>query len=222
MTDGTNTSGVSPLQVARQFRSTKTPIHTFGYGQEVISDQARDLIALSIRTSPTVFAKNRLPVTGEFDIAGFAEQPINVRLLFNGVEQAKGEFRSAEAATRLLAELQAVPTIPGDLKVTIEASVAGDRQSSNNAISTWVTVLSGGVSVLEIEGKYRFWEPKYVRWALDQSADIELSQIFFSMRVEPVSNSQTRSSNRADLMSSFSATSPPPNSALNRSKKSRN
>ena len=178
MTDGTNTSGISPLQVARQFRSTKTPIHTFGYGQEVISEQARDLIARSIRTNPTVFAKNRLPVTGEFDIAGFSNQPINVRLLFNDVEQAKGEFRSPEDAKRLLTELQAVPLIPGDLKVTLEASAAGDRQTNNNSVSTWVTVLSGGISVLEIEGKYRFWEPKYVRWALDQSADIELSQVF--------------------------------------------
>jgi uncharacterized membrane protein len=176
--DGTNTAGISPAQVAKQFRSTKTPIHTFGYGQEVVSEQARDLIARSIRTNPTVFAKNRLPVTGEFDIAGFANQPISIRLLFNDVEQAKGEFRSPAEASRLLADLQAVPTIPGDLKVTLEASATGDRQTSNNSVSTWVTVLSGGISVLEIEGKYRFWEPKYVRWALDQSADIELSQIF--------------------------------------------
>ncbi len=39
-------------------------------------------------------------------------------------------------------------------------------------------VLAGGINVLQLEGKYRFWEPKYVRWALDQSPDIDLRQEF--------------------------------------------
>jgi hypothetical protein len=178
MSDGANTAGISPLQVARRFKSAGIPIHAVGYGQEVVTQQSKDLIARTIRSNPTVFAKNKLTVTGEFDVSSVGSAPVQVRLLFNGVEQSKGEFRAGDGANRLLADLVGTPTIPGDLKVTLEASLPGDPQTSNNSVSTYVTVLSGGISVLEIEGKYRFWEPKYVRWALDQSADIALEQLF--------------------------------------------
>lgn len=178
LTDGTNTLGNSPISIARQFRSQKVPIHAFGYGQEVVGQQSRDLIARNIRVSPTAFAKNRLPVTGDFDVSGFSGDRVDVKLLFNGVEQARGSFKTVEQARQLLAELQAIPLTPGDLKVTVEAAVDGDRQTANNSVSTWVSVRAGGISVLEIEGKYRYWEPKYLRWALDQSPDIELEQLF--------------------------------------------
>jgi uncharacterized membrane protein len=178
LSDGANNAGASPLTAARQYRAQRTPIHAFGYGREFVSEQTRDVAARAIRTSPTVFAKNRMNVVGEFDVAGFGGQTVSVRLLLDGVEQAKGEFRTPQEAQRLLAELQAVPMTPGDVKVTLEASAQGDERPENNAISTYVTVLAGGVSVLQVEGKYRFWEPKFLRWALDQSPDIELTQLF--------------------------------------------
>ncbi|MBY0587026.1 glutamine amidotransferase [bacterium] len=178
LSDGANTAGLSPLQVARQFRSARVPIHAVGYGQEVGTSQSKDLIARAIRSNPTVFAKNKLAVGGEFDVTGIGTSPVNVRLLFNGAEQSRGEFKGAEGADRLLTDLVGTPMAAGDLKITLEANSPGDPQTANNSISTWVTVLSGGISVLEIEGKYRFWEPKYVRWALDQSPDIALEQLF--------------------------------------------
>jgi uncharacterized membrane protein len=178
LSDGANTAGTSPVNVARQYRAVKTPVHCVGYGQEVMAEQARDLAARGLRVNPTVFAKNKLPVVGELDVAGFAGQTVSTKLLFNGVEQSRSSFSVGEGANRTLAELQGTPLTPGDMKVTFEAAVPGDRQSANNSVSTWVTVLAGGISVLQIEGKYRFWEPKFLRWALDQSADIELAQLF--------------------------------------------
>jgi hypothetical protein len=178
LSDGANTAGVSPVQMSRRFKSARIPIHVVGFGQEVVSSQSRDLIARSIRANPTVFAKNKLTVTGEFDVSTVGNTPVNVRLLFNGAGQSSGEFRAGERAQRLLTDLSATPTVPGDLKITLDATVPGDPQSNNNSISTYITVLSGGISVLAIEGKYRFWEPKYVRWALDQSPDISLDQFY--------------------------------------------
>jgi hypothetical protein len=37
----------------------------------------------------------------------------------------------------------------------------------NNHISTFVTVAKEGLSVLYVEGKFRAWEPKFIRLALD-------------------------------------------------------
>lgn len=101
MSDGANTAGASPLQVARRFKSAGIPIHAIGYGQEVVTQQSKDLIARTIRSNPTVFAKNKLTVTGEFDVSNIGNNPVQVRLLFNGVEQAKGEFRAGEGASTL-------------------------------------------------------------------------------------------------------------------------
>ncbi|MFO0947531.1 MAG: glutamine amidotransferase [Planctomycetota bacterium] len=177
--DGTNTSGTSPLSVARQIGSQKVPIYAFGFGRETASDQVRDIAARAILTNATTFAKNKLTVRGEFQASGYANQAINVRLLFDGAEKARGVLNLSSDAGRGMIELAGVPEVPGEVKITLEAQTQpGELLPGNNQASTFVTVLAGGLSVLEIEGKYRYWEPKFLRWALDQSPDIELSQLF--------------------------------------------
>ncbi|MGL4462379.1 MAG: VWA domain-containing protein, partial [Planctomycetia bacterium] len=180
LTDGANTTGVAPITVARQLVGQRTPIHAFGFGQETANDQMKDLAARSITTSPTVFKKNKALVRAEFSTSGLPDRrPIPVRMLFDGVEAAAGVFETDVASGRGLIDLSAAPTRAGDVKVTIEAAAQpGEMLPTNNAVSTYVTVLDGGLSVLQIEGKYRFWEPKFIRWALDQSPDVELTQLF--------------------------------------------
>lgn len=179
LSDGANTTGVAPGTVARQLAGYKTPIHAFGFGRETASEKVRDIAARSIVANPTVFAKNKMTVRGEFSTAGFTDQPIGVKLMLNGVEKARGQIETKAGAERAMIDLTAIPDAPGDVKVTLEADpLPGELLPVNNSISTYVTVLSGGISVLEIEGKYRYWEPKFLRWALDQSPDIELSQLY--------------------------------------------
>lgn len=179
LSDGANTTGTAPTSVARRMAGLKAPIHAFGFGRETASDKTRDIAARSISASPTVFAKNKMSVRGEFSTTGFAGQQIGVRLLLNGVERARGEIKASEGSDRAIVDLTAVPEAAGDVKVTLQAeSRPGELLPINNEISTFVTVLAGGISVVEIEGKYRYWEPKFLRWALDQSPDIELSQLF--------------------------------------------
>ena len=179
LSDGANTAGISPLTAAQQLRTQGVPIYAFGFGQEVAGEEVRDIAAKSILTNPTVFAKNKMAVRGEFSTVGFANQPITVRLLLDGVEASRGTLTTKQGQPRGIVDLSAIPRKPGDVKVTLEAATLdGEHLTDNNSVSTFVTALSGGVSVLYIEGKYRFWEPKFVRWALDKSGDIELNQLF--------------------------------------------
>lgn len=177
--DGANTTGTSPLSVARQIGAQKVPIFAFGFGRETASDQIRDIAARTVMANATTFAKNKLTVRGEFQASGYANQAINVRLLFDGIEKSRGVLNLSSDGSRGMIELSGVPEVAGEVKVTLEAQAQpGELLPGNNAASTFVTVLAGGLSVLEIEGKYRYWEPKFLRWALDQSPDIELSQLF--------------------------------------------
>lgn len=176
--DGTNTAGVPPLTIARQFRG-RAPIYVFPMGRETATETVRDVSAMAIVPSgEAVFVKNQLAVRGSFSATGFGNQAIPVRLKFGEQEEAKGVLQTSEDAIGSIT-LSAIPKVPGDLKVTLEADVQeGELLPTNNSVSTYVTVLPGGISVLYIEGKYRYWEPKFVRWALDESPDIELQQVF--------------------------------------------
>ena len=179
LSDGSNTSGIGPMSAARQLRG-RAPVFAFGFGRETTTDTVRDVFADNIiPDSEVVFVKNRLTVKGMFTASGFADQAVPVRLKLDGVEKARGvlNVRSGEAQTSI--DLSAIPENSGDVKVTLEADVLdGELLPDNNQMSTYVTVLPGGLSVLYVEGKYRFWEPKFIRWAVDESPDIELSQIF--------------------------------------------
>lgn len=179
MTDGASNAGISPLQVAKELAGLKAPIYPVGFGQPIAGDQVRDVAAERIVAPAQVHKKNKFTVRGEFSLAGFANRAINVRLLLNDVEKAVGVLKVEGDAKKGVIDISAIAEQPGDLKVTLVADEQpGELQKSNNAVSTFISVLADGVSVLQVEGKYRFWEPKFVRWALDQSPDIELTQLF--------------------------------------------
>src|SRR5262249_1382 len=60
-------------------------------------------------------------------------------------------------------------------KVTLKIDpLPGETTLVNNEISTYVTVTKEGISVLYVEGKYRAWEPKFIRYALSQDPSIRL------------------------------------------------
>jgi hypothetical protein len=179
LSDGANTAGSPASAAARELTARQAPVHVFGFGRATATELVRDISAESLRTNPIVFEKNKLTARGEFNVTGFGTQSIPVRLLIDGVERARGTIPPAGESTRGTIELSAIADRAGDVKVTLTAdTLSGELLPGNNSISTYVTVRSGGISVLHIEGKYRAWEPKFIRWALDQSPDIELNQLF--------------------------------------------
>ncbi|QDU62346.1 von Willebrand factor type A domain protein [Planctomycetes bacterium Pan216] len=181
MTDGANTGGLSPTTVARQLKAQKIPVYAFGFGQETVGENMNNIAATKILASPTVFAKNKMTVRGEFQGSGFVGKPVPVKLLLDGQEVDNSFITYQRNNETVLVDLTAIPksTDAGDVKVTMQVDPQdGELLTTDNTISTYVTVRSGGIGVLAIEGKYRFWEPKFLRWALDRSPDIELSQLF--------------------------------------------
>jgi uncharacterized membrane protein len=179
LSDGANNFGIDPSEIRAQLAGRNIPVWAFGFGSETASENVRDVAPTKMEVSATAFKKNRLPVRAEFQTTGFGKRPIPVKLLFDGVEKARGELRPLGDGQKGVVELVGIPDKPGEMKVTVEAEVQpGELVATNNATSTYVTVRSDGLNVVHIEGKYRFWEPKFLRRAIDQSPDIDLTQIF--------------------------------------------
>src|SRR5439155_3272987 len=69
------------------------------------------------------------------------------------------------------------PAKPGEVKVTLKVDpLPRELTQLNNEISTYVTVTKEGLSVLYVEGKYRAWEPRFIRHALSQDPRIRLHE----------------------------------------------
>jgi len=118
-----------------------------------------------------------LAVVGTAMLAGFADQEVPVELLFEtGTGEMKRvgrtELRPRESGELMRVELSYAPQLPGEYKLTLKSiPQPGELITTNNELSTFVTVLSGGLNVLYLEGALRP-EQKFMRQSLDSSPDI--------------------------------------------------
>ncbi len=172
-----------PPQVpARRLADLGYPLYAMPFGQARGLGQARDVAIKDLLVNQTVFVKNELVIHGTARLDGYVNQKIPVRLLFetpSGKMQVVGnqELQAESDGQSLPIEMSYVPQTPGEFKVTLEAArQPGELVTTNNQLSTFVTVLKGGLNVLYVEGALRV-EQKFVRRSLDASPDIKVDYI---------------------------------------------
>ena len=180
-----------PLDTAPQTAATRLkhlgcPLFTVPFGQTHGLGQAKDVAVTELLTSEYVFVKNRLTVDAKVRVNGYTNQDIPVRLLFEttpkiGNQPSKMQvvdqkmIRATKPDELVPVQLSFVPENPGQFKVTVDVpDQAGELVTTNNSQSTFVTVLSGGLNVLYIEGSPPRIDTRYLRSALDASPDIEV------------------------------------------------
>ena len=175
--DGNNNTGISPLIVAKEFKAQQVPIVTVGFGTDTAGEDSKDIAVHDLIASPTVFVKNQLQVRGVLKVRGFAGQTLDVEMLVEDQDQP--------VASRQIKVPQGVETIPisglshafkspGEKRVTLRVKPKkGELIQTNNEISTFVTVLKGGLSVLFVQGPHSPWEQKFWLRAVRTSPDIQ-------------------------------------------------
>ncbi len=177
----------SPLSVAQRALDLDAPLYTFVFGEARGRNQARDVAITDLVATETVFVKNSLAATGSLRVAGYANQPIRVQLLF---ETSPGEMQVVQTVVHVAKQpdeiipirLNYVPAVPGEYKLTVRAeNQDGELVTTNNELSTFVTVLGGGLDVLYLEGALRP-EQHFIRAAIDASPDIKLDFHWISPR----------------------------------------
>jgi uncharacterized membrane protein len=189
-----------PQTVARRLADSNTPIYALPYGLPRGLGNVRDVAIRDLIVARTVFVKNELVVEGTLQADGFAGQAVNVELL---CETAPGKMTVVDNATVTIPEesgrqnlsLSFIPETAGEFKLTLRAApMQNELVRTNNEMSTFVTVLAGGLRVLYLEGAVRS-EQKWIYRALDASQDIQLDV----WRL----NAQDRSTRPADFSQAF-------------------
>ncbi len=173
---------LAPQNPARRLADFGFPLYAFAFGQARGLGQARDVAVKDLLVNPTVFVKNELAVQSNVRVDGLVNQDIPVQLLFE-TPAAKMEvvstkdLHSAKDGASLPVEMSYVPQTPGEYKLTVRAEKQpGEVVTTNNELSTFVTVLKGGLNVLYVEGALRV-EQKFLRRSLDASADIKVDYV---------------------------------------------
>ncbi|KAJ3058103.1 hypothetical protein HK102_010691, partial [Quaeritorhiza haematococci] len=137
-----------------------------------------DVAVRDVAAGPTVFVKNKLEVRGTLSARGFAGQTLDVELLVEDQPPAVARAQiTVPAGTDAvpIAGLNYIPQTPGEKKVTLKvAPREGELVVSNNEISTFVTVLSGGLNVLFLQGPNFTWDYRYLMNSIATSPDIEV------------------------------------------------
>jgi uncharacterized membrane protein len=170
---------VPPQAPARRLQDLGYKLYTVAFGQARGVGQAKDLSLKDLTANQTVFVKNQLVAGGRLRIDGFVDQQVPLQLLF---ETAPGKMepvatrtvKSAQDAQEFSLELSHVPQTPGEFKLTLKAPPQpGELVTTNNELSTFVTVLDGGLNVLYLQGKPRA-EQRFLKSSLDSSPDINV------------------------------------------------
>jgi hypothetical protein len=173
---------IAPQGPARRLADLGYPLYTLAFGQARGLGQARDVALKDLSVNQTVYVKNELLVRGTARIEGFGGQSIPVQLLFEspaGKMQPVGgqELKSRQDGEAIPIDLQTIPQTPGEYKLTLRIpKQPGELVTTNNELSTFVTVLKGGVNVLYLEGALRF-DQKFLRRSLDASPDVKVDYV---------------------------------------------
>jgi hypothetical protein len=177
LSDGANNAGVAPLVAARQLKSQQVQVVAVGFGSENAGAGSKDIAVRDLVAGPTVFVKNQLQVKGVLVARGFANQPIEVELLVEGQrEPVQTQEVKVPEGTEIvpIQGLTYVPLTPGEKKITLRVKPKeGELLRANNEISTFITVLAGGLNVLYLQGSTPTWEYKYLFRSIAASPDIQ-------------------------------------------------
>jgi beta-lactamase regulating signal transducer with metallopeptidase domain/uncharacterized membrane protein len=142
---------------------------------------ARDVMLREIIAGPTVFVKNNLEVKGTLVARGFANQTLDVELFVEdiAVPVAHTKLKVPDGKGIVpITGLKYMPQSPGEKKITLKvAAQEGEILKSNNEISTFVTVLSGGLNVLFLQGSNSSWDYRFLMRSITTRRDIHIEGV---------------------------------------------
>jgi hypothetical protein len=181
LSDFTSNKGPDPLEIARQLKGRGVPIITVGLGTENAGTTHKDVALRDIVNSPTVFVKNQLEVRATMVARGFANRSLGVELFVEGQADpvAKTQVKVPDGVDTIpVTGLKFIPQTAGEKRLTLKvAPQEGELVVSNNEISTFVTVLSGGLNVLFLQGSNFTWDYRYLFRAIGTSRDIQVEGV---------------------------------------------
>jgi hypothetical protein len=180
VSDFTSNNGPDPLEAARQVKGSDQAVKIIavGLGSETAGNSQPDISLRDIVTSPTVFVKNQVEVRGTVVARGYNNQDLNVELYVEGqaTPVAKTTVKVKEGSeSAQITGVKFVPQTPGEKLLTLKVTPKeGEMSKQNNEMSTFVSVLSGGLNVLFLQGHNSTFEYRYLGRSIMQSTAIQM------------------------------------------------
>ena len=168
-----------PQSAARNVDEAGVPLWSVTFGQQRGGGQGRDAAVVNLSVAETVYLENKLEVAGRVRLEGLAGRSVPVVLL---AENAEGKLEEVDRTTVQTAgetgeesvRLEWTPQALGERKLTLQvAAQDGEVVLTNNQLSTFVTVVDGGLKVLYLEGALRV-EQRFLRRVLAASPDMQV------------------------------------------------
>jgi uncharacterized membrane protein len=189
-----------PQLAARRLAAEHIPLYTFTFGKSGGSERA-DLSVGDLVTNETVFAEAPTEFRASLVAEGYANQQVKVQLLWEAagrmdVVDTVQVDTGIEGGTVPI-QLKHTPRSPGEYKVTLRVEPReGELVTTNNEVSTFVTVRAGGIKVLYLVGAKRIGggpgpEQRFVRDALARSPDIVVERRLITYEPLAVDLSET-------------------------------
>jgi Mg-chelatase subunit ChlD len=168
-----------PQTAARNVADAGAPIWSVTFGQQRGGGQGRDAAVVNLSVAETVYLENMLEVSGRVRLEGLAGRSVAVVLLAEdgkgGMEEvARTTVQTAAEAGEESVRLAWTPKALGERKLTLQVEPQdGEVVLTNNQLSTFVTVIDGGLKVLYLEGALRV-EQRFLRRVLAASPDMQV------------------------------------------------
>jgi uncharacterized membrane protein len=170
-----------PQVAARRLAAENIPLYTFTFGKPGGRERA-DLSLDDLVTNETIFTDTPTEVRAQLTANGYANQRAKVQLLWEsdkGMEVVDtAQVDTGVEGGSVPVALRYTPRKAGEYKVTLRVEPReGELVTTNNEVSTFVTVRAGGINVLYLVGAKRIGggpgtEQRFVRAALAHSPDI--------------------------------------------------
>ena len=168
-----------PQSAARNVDDAGAPLWSVTFGQQRGSGQGRDAAVVNLSVAETVYLENMLEVSGRVRLEGLAGRAVPIVLLAEdgrgGMEEvARTTVQTAAETGEESVRLAWTPKALGERKLTLQVDPQdGEVVITNNQLSTFVTVVDGGLKVLYLEGALRV-EQRFLRRVLAASPDMQV------------------------------------------------
>ena len=168
-----------PQSAARNVDDAGAPLWSVTFGQQRGSGQGRDAAVVNLSVAETVYLENMLEVSGRVRLEGLAGRAVPVVLVAEdgrgGMEEvARTTVQTAAETGEESVRLAWTPKALGERKLTLQVDPQdGEVVITNNQLSTFVTVVDGGLKVLYLEGALRV-EQRFLRRVLAASPDMQV------------------------------------------------
>ena len=167
-------SGSLDAETVRLLQSFGAPIHTFGFGEEGVSDVA----VRELRYSPFAFKRTLASIEAAIDVAGFDSGVLEVELLEDG-KLVRSVTRDIEPGQRKYsASFDFTPMEMGYRVYTVRVKpLAGEVTTENNARHAVIRVNRDKIRVLQIAG-HPSWDERFLRNHLKRTPNVQLISFF--------------------------------------------